>query len=302
MDKEQLLDFVAEEYKPGIVKVNEEAIAKLEVGEPPTRTVSLKIPKLQDMRFPLLSDDPDIRHRAILYTLAMTSLQYRFWELDPETREFLRYTREGLIGSTALETAMFETFEKGAGAIEALIASEQGIKNALGENIPDPASRLQILQEVLSERGEYVVKLVDDHIQAGNPLDVHLAADVAELLPYAYGDTFVKKAMLFLSFLHSIADPKIKLDLCAFADYQVPSVLRHYGILEYSPELAEDVDNRRLIARNSDKEIAIRTATILACEKIASHFNTTAAAVDWWCFQQRKQPQKPFHLTETTAY
>ncbi len=49
-----------------------------------------------------------------------------------------------------------------------------------------------------------------------------------------------------------------------YPDYMLPRLLRHLGILRYSPELAEAIDTRTLITRHSPQEVAIRWATVRA--------------------------------------
>lgn len=56
--------------------------------------------------------------------------------------------------------------------------------------------------------------------------------------------------------------------LTIFADYKLPQLLRYLKVLSYANELAEDVDNKRLIPSGSQYEIEIRSATIVACEKL----------------------------------
>ncbi len=61
--------------------------------------------------------------------------------------------------------------------------------------------------------------------------------------------------------------------LPVFPDYMLPRVLRHHGVLEYEPGLAEAVDSRRLIPEESNWEMAIRWATVYAAEQLRSHLN-----------------------------
>lgn len=56
--------------------------------------------------------------------------------------------------------------------------------------------------------------------------------------------------------------------LPVFPDYMLPRVLRHHGMLVYTPELAEAVDQRRLIAAGSHFEHAIRWGTVYAAEQL----------------------------------
>ncbi|MDH3294622.1 MAG: queuosine salvage family protein [Acidimicrobiia bacterium] len=53
-------------------------------------------------------------------------------------------------------------------------------------------------------------------------------------------------------------------DFWVYPDYMLPRVLRYYGVLRYDNNLAAAVDNRRLVAADSEQEHAIRWATVYA--------------------------------------
>lgn len=98
--------------------------------------------------------------------------------------------------------------------------------------------------------------------------------------------------------------------LTAFADYKVPQLLRHLGILHYSKKLSEMVDNYALIPKDSGLENEIRIASIVAVEKISSVANSKGikilpSQVDsilWNRSASNRDSMKPYHRTYTTAY
>jgi hypothetical protein len=51
-----------------------------------------------------------------------------------------------------------------------------------------------------------------------------------------------------------------------FADYRVPQVLYHFGILEYEEQLKRHLFDHKIIKKHSEMEIAIRGLSIYACE------------------------------------
>jgi len=57
-------------------------------------------------------------------------------------------------------------------------------------------------------------------------------------------------------------------ELTMFADYRVPQILRAKGVLVYSKELADLVDNKKEIMHSSEYEVEIRAGTIIAVEEI----------------------------------
>ncbi|MCX7822803.1 MAG: queuosine salvage family protein [Syntrophobacterales bacterium] len=101
--------------------------------------------------------------------------------------------------------------------------------------------------------------------------------------------------------------------LTAFADYKLPQVLRALGIIEYSKNLSEIVDNRVMIGAGSEEEVEIRAATVQAVELLRRELDiltekakpTIAARVDqflWHLGQEDPFRVKPYHLCRTIFY
>lgn len=98
--------------------------------------------------------------------------------------------------------------------------------------------------------------------------------------------------------------------LTAFADYKVPQVLRHLGVLRYAELPARWIHYRERIPPNHPYEVAIRAGTVQACERIVAAVRalgreTTAAELDWrlWRLGQSLPGDvEPYHRTLTTHY
>jgi hypothetical protein len=93
--------------------------------------------------------------------------------------------------------------------------------------------------------------------------------------------------------------------LTAFADYKIPQMLRHFGILRYSEDLSERVDRLVLLPRGCREEVEIRAATIWGVELIRRKLETfTAAQIDnaLWFLSQDQTGVKPYHRTRTIDY
>ena len=99
--------------------------------------------------------------------------------------------------------------------------------------------------------------------------------------------------------------------LTAFADYKLPQVLRHLGILEYDSQLARRIDNLEFIEPGSEKEIEIRAATIQACELIKKKLEEekgiecASPEIDQWLWtlgQNDSFRKYPYHRTRTIFY
>lgn len=134
----------------------------------------------------------------------------------------------------------------------------------------------------------------------------------------AYGGRevrFFKRAQLCVADLYGAYDGRgpgafHDLDrLTAFADYELPRVLRELGVLVYSPELAAAVDGGRLIPAGSPEEVEIRAATIVAVDRLRRALaergvRLRAFELDWalWEWSQQHPPAAPPHRTLTTCY
>ena len=98
--------------------------------------------------------------------------------------------------------------------------------------------------------------------------------------------------------------------LTAFADYKLPQVLRHLGILSYAPDLAERIDSLIPVPAGSPEEVEIRAATIWGVEwlrqaLIARGDPAISAQLDNWLWtlgQEDTYRQKPYHRTRTIYY
>jgi hypothetical protein len=98
--------------------------------------------------------------------------------------------------------------------------------------------------------------------------------------------------------------------LTAFADYKLPQVLRHLGILHYSSDLENMIDQQISIEAGSPEEVEIRANTIWAVELIRQELerigeDLRAFEIDWilWNMGQDKAfKEKPYHRTVTIFY
>ncbi len=97
--------------------------------------------------------------------------------------------------------------------------------------------------------------------------------------------------------------------LTAFADYKLPQILHHWGILEYAPSLKHKIQSRTLIPPGSPEEIEIRAATIWAveylCDKLKKHGSKLyPMQLDWllWNTAKKTKNLAPHHLTRTVFY
>jgi|SRR5579872_2013464 len=127
---------------------------------------------------------------------------------------------------------------------------------------------------------------------------------------------FAKRATLLISDLKPMlpqsqySQIKNTEHLLGKADYKVPQTMRKFGILEYTKDLAERVDNKIELAKNSPEEIEIRANQLwviqLIYEKLKPKFpGIVRNDIDnyFWVTSQTKSPDdKPYHRVRTIAY
>lgn len=103
-----------------------------------------------------------------------------------------------------------------------------------------------------------------------------------------------------------------------FADYRVPQLLRHVGVLQYETSFGEKIDAFEEIEKGSSEENSIRAATVVAVEQLVDELKKqqkasdpsesfTAVTVDWYLWQLGERMHsagtlKPHHRTRTTFY
>ena len=123
---------------------------------------------------------------------------------------------------------------------------------------------------------------------------------------------FYKRAQLLISDVYQalhkegVGNLKNIQGLTACADYKLPQVLRRYGILSYSPDLAYKIDAQIPLRKGSQEEVEIRANTIWAVELMKKALKKRLPGVDsihvndhLWLLSQQKGF---YHLTRTTAY
>lgn len=302
----------AADYAPALVAVDLEAIAKL---DRPEGLESLG-PSLADE----MGREPGL---FVPYFIVMDVLNYRFFSHD-EQGKFVRYEHNGNVGALAMQSAFlnawrmelarvpptFSPLERSCDAAARMRdrIAMAGITSILGP-IPGPEEREALLLEVLDPPvlAQLYERISAAANQAGS-LGWQEAQWLAEAFPLAYRDDYLKKAQLTMMMIGGqwSAVPgaaPLTLDVSAAADYQLPRVLRRLGLLTYAPALASAIDTGKLIPKGSAEERALRSATIIACDALAAHFDCTVAQVDFWLWLNRNSARDDqFHLTYTTDY
>jgi len=115
--------------------------------------------------------------------------------------------------------------------------------------------------------------------------------------------------------------------LTTFADYRIPQLLRHRGILKYAIELGENKIDRKIeLMSGNEDEIYIRAATVVAVDLLVNEVNSllkkkleqeeykecdiellNAVKMDWYLWQQGEKLENekkmlPHHRVNTIYY
>jgi hypothetical protein len=269
-------DFANKHYCSDIVSINANNIVKLHS----LPRVNIEIPRPYNNM-----------ETCIKYAIYLNALNFRFWELVDGLVK--KYSAFGQAGAPALDMGMRQFFP-----------TKQNFDYCF-PNIPDKDSRIGFLYDL--SFGKNGIDQLVNSLLFKSFYTFEDAEEIAAVFPVAYGrDPFLKRAqlciMMIAGYHRHYGTGCIIQGLTLASDYSIPRVLRHFGVLQYSEELAAKVDGCELIHPNSKEEYAIRSATILAGNMIADEYGWSIECVDTWLWQNRNIATAPFHLTETTDY
>jgi hypothetical protein len=279
----------------------------------------------------------DGSERTVNWLLLLDALNFCFWAEKDQTRWRIDYHGEMLDGYWAEAAALTRAVEEGfalwdAGYLSTMSREDLAyiFRSPPEEDGPDGVmiplfdARLAHVHEVgrvLLERYEgQFAHTVEKAGGSAINLALLLVQEFASFLDVAiyqgHEVRFFKRAQICVADLYGAFSGKrwgtfTDLDkLTIFADYKLPQVLRHYGILEYEPRLAERVDNQELLQPAGEEEVEIRAETIWACELVRREMSSisgqaiTAVEVDQllWYLGQNSSEMRPYHRTRTIFY
>jgi hypothetical protein len=190
---------------------------------------------------------------------------------------------------------------------------------------------LQLMEERAAGLRELGRLLLEDYegqahrmIEEASGSAVGLARTLAEKLPSfrdmaryrGHAVWFLKRAQILAADLYGAFKGRswgafTDIDqLTAFADYKLPQVLRHLGVLKYAPPLASLVDAMKPIPAGGEMEVELRAATIAAVETLRETLarggkSFLSPELDWmlWTLGQHDDfRKKPYHRTRTIFY
>ena len=276
----------------------------------------------------------DHTERTVNWVLVLDALNFCFWAEKDQPRWQIEYQGEKLNGYWAEAASLKRAVEEGVPIWDATYLSNmrgediEHIFRGIAGSPPMPLleRRLEHTREVghvLLERydGQFA-RLIEQAEGSAPRLAALLAQNFSsfnDIAPYRGQEVrFYKRAQICVADLYGTFGGKqwgafsnIE-QLTAFADYKLPQVLRHYGVLEYHPILAERIDSEELLAVGSEEEIEIRAATIWASELLRRIMEReghpiTPAEIDqrlWLLGQNASMAANmhPYHRTRTIYY
>jgi hypothetical protein len=294
--KQGIYAFAEKYYNSNIVRIDHDAIARLEL---PTDQLSL-IPSFLPV---------EIRQtpvQGIAFLLSLNAINYMFWTVGEQDggRKLSRYSfdgKEGAMGMRAAFDGFWQNIDGGA-QHRATGLTAVDIQRHFGD-IPDPRGRAENLTEVFGGGRVFAhAARLYEKILASGAVTADDAADLSREFPTAFNDWFYKREQLAMAmvagFLAECGVPVDTSGLTMFADYQVPRSLRAMEILVFSPELQRRIDSMLLIPEGPGDEYAICASVILAGRAMARRFAVPEAVLDNFLWQFRKLAGAiPFHLT-----
>ena len=271
----------------------------------------------------------DGSERTVSYLLALDTLNFCFWPLSGNRKWEIEYESQNLSGYYALAASLKKAIETGIPITNAEYLAEvslDSLKNILGGK-----GELQLMEnrvKALNELGRFLLdkydgqagKLVGDSKNSAVKLVTLLTENLSSFQDTAYhlGHKvfFYKRAQIFAADLYGAFGGrdwgyfKDINELTSFADYKLPQVLRHLGILCYAEDLENKIDQGIYLEAGGAEEVEIRSNTIRAVELIRSTLSglgkeIRSFEIDWilWNMgQQNEFKVRPYHKTVTIFY
>ena len=260
------------------------------------------------------------------FVLVLDTLNYCFW---PEPRWEFDYEGESLDGYWALASSLKTAIHAGRPILNAGYLSEIA-SDDLAEILAG-RHRLALMDQRaagLRELGRLAVDRYDGDlaaiVESAGGDAIRLVEIARDCLP-SYRDCveyrgatvwLLKRAQILAADLYgALAGEGLgnltRIDsLTTFADYKIPQILRHFGIMRYSQDLAGMVDGRVPLPASGSLEVEIRAATVWAVELLRAELlehgiERSAVQLDWLLWEESQtinHQAPPYHRTLTIYY
>lgn len=266
---------------------------------------------------------------TVAYFLVLDTINFCFWPPMGRAKWEITYGAERLSGYYALAASLKKAVETGIPITDAGYLAELSLdefKRVLGGQgeLQLMEMRLQNLNELgrvlLSEYAGKAHSLVESAGRSAVGLASLLSRKISSFRDVSafQGQKafFLKRAQIFGADLYGAfggekwGNFNDMNELTAFADYKLPQVLRHLGVLKYTQTLSKKIDQKILLEPGCPQEVEIRANTVWAVELIRQALDQEgrhlrAFEIDWilWNLgQQREFRKKPYHRVVTIFY
>jgi len=266
---------------------------------------------------------------TIAYFFVLDALNFCFWPPPGKPRWEIEYESRRFSGYYALSISLKRAIGSGIPITKTDFLASITLEEL--KQVLRGKGELQLLKERVETLRELGQVLLDEYrgkvstfLEAAENSAVALVSLVSEKLS-SFRDVamydrdeifFYKRAQILASDLYGAFNGAaqghfIDTDkLTAFADYKLPQVLRHLGVLCYKPDLTRKVDHGVLLEGGSNEEVEIRSNTIWAVELIRQELQSLgrrfrAFEIDgilWNMGQYDAFRAKPYHRTVSIFY
>ncbi len=287
----------ADTFMSDYVTINDEKIASFRIADVQESTRYFSMPSyLESMRKEI---DPVVAYKIVhIFNAIQASLQYGFFT----ARADIRFDGIDSQWVVKMIDAVFAEF-KVRSVTDVHRTKGRILEKLTASGITMLRSRVETVEEVFAKLNFY------EYGEAYADADASLML-LSKLVCFKQ-DLFFKKGLFALMMtgrmLPELAEnhpdyAEAVALLPVPADYQIPKMLRHYGLITLSDELEKMVENNISLPENSEPELSIRAATVKACKLIAERNAISADAVDAWLFAHRLESSLKHHLCVTEFY
>lgn len=293
----ETIEKASQTFMFGHVTLNEKKIAEFRLDDVEDVNVFFEPPTY--LKKLLETVEREVAYKIIhIFNAINASLQYSFFTANTKIR-FDNIDSQWIIG---MIDDVFEEFNV-TSVTDIYRTKDLIVQRLIESNITLLKSRVETVEEVFSKLNFY--EYAEYYADVGGSIQM-----LSKLICFKQ-DLFFKKG-LFAVLITGRMLPELKTAHPAYnkqlsllpvpADYQIPKMLRHFGFIEFSDTLAEMVDNDVILQENSEMELNIRAATVLACEMLAKSNDCSVDVVDAYLFMKRKECDALHHLCVTEYY
>jgi hypothetical protein len=257
---------------------------------------------------------------------AYNSANFCYWQ---EPRWTVEYKGREIKGAFGMKAAFYRGIEEGYPLTDASFLTKISLQDF--ERIVRGRNNLQLLTERINHLHEVGMVLTNQYggdvinvVEKGKGDAIKLLEEITGNFS-CYDDSgdyfgervfFHKRAQLVVSNIDKTLRTAGRTglqrvdELTALADYKVPQILRHLGIIAYSKGLSQIVDNKGIIVAGSPDEVEIRAFTIESVERMVGKLkrnfpDVNAIELDKYLYHESKvvkEEMRPHHRAISTAH